>query len=285
MWVFTYNFNFSTFENVYNKMLRKKPIYIHSDIVQTHAIFFSDLIWEPNLSCLPKPSRCNHPARWLRVIPAFCMHIWVKMPPTPYRSQSLWLVIYGMREGVSLPGWGCKRLRLPAPIYLSTLSDDLFLGNMWITPLLLFSHSAMSNSSQPHYCNTPGFSVLHYLLEFAQTHVHCVDDTIQPSHPLSPPSLLPSNFPSIRVFSNELALRIRWPKHWSITFSISPSNEYSGLISFRIDWLVWSPCCPRDSQESFPAPQFESINSSVLSLLYGSALTSVRDYLKNHSFV
>ena len=102
-------------------------------------------------------------------------------------------------------------------------------------------------------------------------------------HPLL---LLPTIFPSIRVFSNELALCIRWPKYWSFSFSISPS-EYSGLISFRIDWfdlLVWSPCSPRDSQESSPAPQFESINSSVLSYLYGPTLTSVHDYWKNHSF-
>ena len=96
--------------------------------------------------------------------------------------------------------------------------------------------------------------------------------------------LLSSIFPSIRVFFNELVLHITWPKYWSFSFSISPSNEYSGLISFRIDWLVWSPCYPRDSQESSPAPQFESINSSVLSLLYGPILTSVQDYWKNHSF-
>ena len=85
-------------------------------------------------------------------------------------------------------------------------------------------------------CSTPAFPVLHHLLEFAQTHVHWVSDTIQPSHPLSPPS--PALvFPSIRVFSNESALPIRWPKFWSFSFSISPSNEYSGLISFRIDWF------------------------------------------------
>ena len=86
-------------------------------------------------------------------------------------------------------------------------------------------------------CSTPGFPVLHYLLEFAQTHVHLVSDAIQPSHPLPPLLLLPSVFPSIRVFSNESALCIRWPKYWSFSFSISPSNEYSGLISFRIDWF------------------------------------------------
>ena len=94
---------------------------------------------------------------------------------------------------------------------------------------------------------------------------------------------LPSVFPSIRVFFSESALCIRWPKYWSFSFSISPSN-----IIFRVDflyiWLVWSPCCPRDSQESSPAPQFECINSSALSLLYGPTLTSVHDYWKNHSF-
>ena len=83
-----------------------------------------------------------------------------------------------------------------------------------------------------------GFPVHHQLPELAQTHVHQVSDGIQPSHPLSPPLLLlPSIFPSIRVFSNESVLRIRWPKYWSFSFSISPSNEYSGLISFTIDWF------------------------------------------------
>ena len=86
-------------------------------------------------------------------------------------------------------------------------------------------------------CTTPGFPVLHHLPELAQTHVHWVSDTIQPSSSLlfsSPPSF---NFPSIRVYSNESALHIRWPKYWSFNFSISPSNEYSGLISFRINWF------------------------------------------------
>ena len=89
--------------------------------------------------------------------------------------------------------------------------------------------------------------------------------------------LLPSIFPSIRVFSNESVLCIRWPKYWSFSPSvniISPSNEYSGLI----DGLVGSPCSPRDSQESSPTQQFKSINSSVLSFLYSPALTSTHDY-------
>ena len=86
-------------------------------------------------------------------------------------------------------------------------------------------------------CSTPGFHVLHRLPELAQTHVYWVTDAIQPSHPLSSPLLLPSIFPSIRVFSNESVLCIRWPKYWSFSFSTSPSNECSGLISFRLDWL------------------------------------------------
>ena len=85
--------------------------------------------------------------------------------------------------------------------------------------------------------STPGLPVHHQLLEFTQTHVHCVSDAIQPSHPLLSPSLLPSVFPSIRVFSNESALHIRWPKYWSFSCNISASSEYSGLISFRMDWL------------------------------------------------
>ena len=101
-------------------------------------------------------------------------------------------------------------------------------------------------------------------------------------HPLL---LLPSIFPTIQVFSNESALSIRWPKYWSFSFRISPSNEYSGLTFFFFkDGLVWSPCSPRDSQESTPAPQFESIRSLELSFLHGPALTSIHDYWKNHSF-
>ena len=83
----------------------------------------------------------------------------------------------------------------------------------------------------------PGLPVHHQFLELTPTHVHWVGDAIQPSHPLpsySPPAL---NFPSIRVFSNESALHIRWPKYWSFSFKISPSNEYPGLISFRMNWL------------------------------------------------
>ena len=87
----------------------------------------------------------------------------------------------------------------------------------------------------PMDCSMPGFSVLHHLPEFAHTHVRWVGDAIQPSHPLSSPSLPALNLSCSRVFPNELNLCIRWPKYWS--FSISPSNEHPGLISFRMDWL------------------------------------------------
>ena len=86
-------------------------------------------------------------------------------------------------------------------------------------------------------CSTSGLPVHHQLPEYTQTHVHRVGDAIQPSHPLlspSPPAPVP---PSIRVFSNESALHMRWPKYWSFSLSISPSNEHPGLASFRMDWL------------------------------------------------
>ena len=85
--------------------------------------------------------------------------------------------------------------------------------------------------------STKGLPVHHQLPEFTQTHVHQVGDAIQPSHPLSSPSLLPLIPPSIRVFSNESTLHLRWPKYWSFSFSISPSNEHPGLISIRMDRL------------------------------------------------
>ena len=94
-----------------------------------------------------------------------------------------------------------------------------------------------STLCNPMDCSMPGLPVHHQLPELAQTHVHPVGDTSQPSNPLSSSLLLPSIFPSIRVFSSESVLHIKWPKYWSFSFSISTSNEYSGLISFRIDWL------------------------------------------------
>ena len=107
-------------------------------------------------------------------------------------------------------------------------------------------------------------------------------ESVMPSNHLvlcHPLLLLPSVFPSIRVFFTESALHIRWPKYWSFGFSISLSNEYSGLISFRIDWFVLFAV-----PESSPASQLESINSLALSLPYGPTFPSIHDYWKNHSF-
>ena len=105
------------------------------------------------------------------------------------------------------------------------------------TESILLSSVAQSclTLCNPMDCSTSGLPVHHQLLELTQTHVRQVSDAIQPSNPLLSPSPLPSIFPNIRVFSIESVLRIRWPKYWS--FSISPFNEYSGLISFRMYWF------------------------------------------------
>ena len=97
-------------------------------------------------------------------------------------------------------------------------------------------------------------------------------------HPLL---LLPSIFPSVRIFSNELALHIRWPKYWNFSLNIIPSNGHPGLISLRIDWL--DLLAVQGTQESSPTSQFKSINSSPLSFLYSPTFTSIHDYWKNHS--
>ena len=102
-------------------------------------------------------------------------------------------------------------------------------------------------------------------------------EAVMPSSHLTlgrPLLLLPPIPPSIRVFSNELTLLIRWPKYWSFSFNISPSSEHPGLIFFR---MVGPPCSPRDSQESFPTPQLKSINSLALSFLHSPTLISIHD--------
>ena len=130
----------------------------------------------------------------------------------------------------------------------------------------------------PMDCSTPRFPFFHNLLEFAPTHVHWVGDAIQPSHPLSSPSP-PAFFPSIRVFSNEPVLCIRWPKYWSFSFSISASSEYLGLISFRIDWFDLLGTLKSLLQD-------HSLKASSLhcSAFFTVQLTSIHDYWKNHSF-
>ena len=134
----------------------------------------------------------------------------------------------------------------------------------------------------PMNCSTPDLPVHHQLPEFTQTHIHRVGDAIQPSHPLLSPSPLARNPSSIRVFSNESVLCIRWPKYRSFNFSISPSNEYSGLISFRMDWFDLL-AVQDDSQEFSATPQFKSIKSSEVNLLYGPTLIHTQ-LLENPQF-
>ena len=122
----------------------------------------------------------------------------------------------------SLQPHGLQHTKLLCPL--------LSLGGDLVTKLCLTLWDPMD-------CSTSGFPILYHLPEFVQTHAHWADDAISPSHPLSPLLFGPSIFPSIIVFSSESALLIRWPEYWSFSFSISPSNESSGLISFRIDWL------------------------------------------------
>ena len=124
----------------------------------------------------------------------------------------------------------CKLIKCPGFSFVSNL--NLFFSDVVIVQSL--SRVWLCNAMG---CNTP---VLKCLPEFAQTHVHWVIDAIQPFHPLLPLSLT-LNLSSIRVFCNEWALCIRWPKCWSFSFSLSPSNEYSGLKSFRIDWFDFLP--------------------------------------------
>ena len=142
---------------------------------------------------------------------------------------------------------------------------------MHYSPFSASVHFSSVAQSCPTLCNpmnrsTPGLPVHHQLPEFTQTHVHWVCDAIQPSHPLSSPSPPTLKPPSIKVFSSESTLPMRWPKYRSFSFSIIPSIEHPGLISF-MNGLVRSPCSPRDSEESSPTPQFKSINSLVLSFI------------------
>ena len=124
--------------------------------------------------------------------------------------------------------------------------------------------------------STPGLPVPHRLPEFAQVHVHWISDFIQPSSHLTlwhPLFLLPSIFPNIRDFSNELTVRVRWPKYWSLNFSISPSKEYSGLLSIKIDWF--------DLQGT--SRSLLQHHSSKASILWHSAFFTTEDSIAHQS--
>ena len=132
-------------------------------------------------------------------------------------------------------------------------------------------------------CRIPGFPVLHYLLEFAQTHVHWVADATQPFHLLLPLFPLPSQ--SFPVSGSLLMIQLFTRCGENIGASVSAFILQINIQGwFHYDWLLWCTCCPGDSQKSSPAPQFKTTNYSALSFLSGPTLTSVHDYWKNHSF-
>ena len=163
-----------------------------------------------------------------------CPTFWDPVDCSPPGSSVHGLLQARILEWVAIP------FSRRSPLWQALVSTEMG-SPCWGTdyPDTQFSSVAQSRLTlcDPVDCSTPGFPVHHQLPELAQTHVHQVGDAIQPSHPLSYLLLLPSIFPSIRVFSNESALCISWPKNWSFSFSISPSNEYSGLIFLRIDWF------------------------------------------------
>ena len=165
--------------------------------------------------------------------------------------------------------------------HLSSSPGALTTG--WPGSSVQFSHSVVSDSLQPHglqharpSCPSPTPRVYSNSCQLSRW----CHSTVSSCHPLLLPPLI---FPSIRVFSNESVLHIRWPKYWSFSFNISPSNEYSGLISFRMDWLDLL-VVQGTLKRLLPTPQLKSINSSALSFLHSPTLTSVHDYWKNHSF-
>ena len=146
--------------------------------------------------------------------------------------------------------------------------------------LLLVSHPVCPTLCNPMDCSMPGLSLPHHLLKFAQVHVHCIGDVIQPSHPLKSSCPVLLSFPVSGTFPTV------FHSHQMTTileFQLQLQSFWVFMVDLPKDWLVWSPCCPRDSQESSPAPQFKGINSSVLHLLYSPVLTTVSDHWEYHS--
>ena len=150
--------------------------------------------------------------------------------------------------------WNLMQLLTSCVVVVWSLSCVQLFGTPWTAALQVF----------------PSFAISWTLLKFMS--LESSDAILTISSSAAPLLLLPSIFPSIRMFSNESALHIRWPKYWSFSFSISPSNEYSGLVSFRIDWF--DLLAAKGTLKSSPAPKFEGISSLALSLLYGPTLRS-----------
>ena len=151
----------------------------------------------------------------------------------------------------------------------------------------IYSASSVQSLSRVRLFVTPWIAPLEASLSITNSRsspkLMCIKSVMPSSHLIlcHPLLLLPPISPSIRVFSNESTLHMRWPKYWSFTFSISPSNEHPGLISFRMDWL--DLLAVQGTLKSSPTPQFKSINSSVVTFLHSPTLTSTHDHWKNHS--
>ena len=164
-------------------------------------------------------------------------------------------------------------------------SPKIWWGSSWFPNVAQFSSVIQSCPTlcDPIDCSTPGLPVHHQLLEFIQTHVHRVGDAIQPSHPLSSPSP-----PAFHLSQHKGLFRWVSSSHQVakvLEFQLQhQSFQWIFRIDFLLDGLVKTSCCPRDFQESSPTPQFKSINSLVLSILYSPTLTSIHDYRKNHGF-
>ena len=178
----------------------------------------------------------------------------------------------GSKQTGLIAGWGkIKGYSLPTECFclkISFTSSVQLLSHVWlfVTPWITACQASLSITiawSPPKPMSIESVMPSNHL-------ILC--------HPLL---LLPSIFLSIRVFSNESVLRIRWPKYWSFSFNMS--FQWTPRTDFLQDWLVGSPCSPRDSQGSSLTPQFKSINSSVLSFLYSPTLTSIHDHWENHS--
>ena len=164
-------------------------------------------------------------------------------------------------------------------LLLFLVTNYLFYINTYICQFSSVTQSCLP-LCDPMNGSTPGLPVQHHLPEFTQTHVHGVSDAIQPSHALSSPSPPAQIPPSIRVFSNESTLCMRWPKYWSFSFSIIPSKEIPGLISFRMDWLDLLAVQGLSRVFSNTTVQKHQFFGAQLSSLSNS---HIHDHWKNHS--
>ena len=213
-------------------------------------------------------------------MPSHFSHVWLFATLWTVAHQALLSMVFSRQEYWSaisfsrdLPDLAIKPRSLTSPA----------VGGRFFTTSTPPQFSSVTQSClilcDPIDCSTLGITIHHQLPKATQ--LMCIAPVMPSNHIILcwPFLLQPSIFPSIRVFSDELALCIRWPQCWSFSFSISPFSEYSGLISFRIDWLHLLP-----AQESSPTPQFKSINSLALRFLYSTTLTSTHDFWENYSF-